>query len=326
MAAFGQNSTKESNTVDPEDVPKATKLYTDIANQVATVTDFLQSILKKVKNGEVETRKGISFLEIKHQLLLSYLTNLAYLMLRKSEGKKLQGDEAIDRLVEIRTVLEKMRPIDQKLRYQVDKLIKTATMGEIAPNDPRRFKPNPDNLVSKLQTADSEGGDDNDDEDEKTPEVQKYVPPKVAAMHFDGDLTVKERKEMQLEKAKRRALSSSLIRELRDQYNEGPEEISERENSAARKAHDAAKHQQEFEEGNFIRLPVTRKEKKLSRKRERMTGLEGLTRFDNISALSHNLGDDDEFEPQSKKKKLSSKLRKGGKKKLAKRRKKFHKK
>lgn len=72
-------------------------------------------------------------------------------MLMKSEGKKLEGDKTIERLVETRTVLEKMRPVDMKIRYQVDKLIKTATSGEIAPNDPRRFKPNPDNLVSKVR-------------------------------------------------------------------------------------------------------------------------------------------------------------------------------
>jgi hypothetical protein len=32
----------------------------------------------------------------------------------------------IKRLVELRTTLEKIRPIDQKLKYQVDKLLKTA--------------------------------------------------------------------------------------------------------------------------------------------------------------------------------------------------------
>lgn len=48
--------------------------------------------------------QGISFLEMKHQLLLSYLTNLTFVMLKKVQGQSIQGDEAVERLVEIRTV------------------------------------------------------------------------------------------------------------------------------------------------------------------------------------------------------------------------------
>ena len=48
-------------------------------------------------------------------------------------------------------VLERIKPIDQKLRYQIDKLIKAANTGQaIGRNDPLQFKPNPDALVSKV--------------------------------------------------------------------------------------------------------------------------------------------------------------------------------
>ena len=48
--------------------------------------------------------QGISFLEVKYQLLLSYLVNLTYVMLRKSHGQNVEGEESVERLVEIRTV------------------------------------------------------------------------------------------------------------------------------------------------------------------------------------------------------------------------------
>ena len=80
----------------------------------------------------------------------SYLTDLSYIMLRKAKGQSINGDPAVLRLAENRTVLEKMRPIDQKLTYQIDKLIKTAATGVPAENDPLRFKPNPDGLVSRV--------------------------------------------------------------------------------------------------------------------------------------------------------------------------------
>ena len=70
-------------------------------------------------------------------------------MLRKCSGKKIEGEPAIERLVKLRTVMEKIRPIEQKLRYQVDKLVSIAESGHVADNDPLRFKPNPDNLLPK---------------------------------------------------------------------------------------------------------------------------------------------------------------------------------
>ena len=48
--------------------------------------------------------QGISFLEVKYELLLSYLINLTYVMLRKSHGQSIEGDNSVERLVEIRTV------------------------------------------------------------------------------------------------------------------------------------------------------------------------------------------------------------------------------
>lgn len=43
-----------------------------------------------------------------------------------------------------------MRPIDQKLKYQVDKVIRLAATGGAASDDPMRFKANPDSLESKV--------------------------------------------------------------------------------------------------------------------------------------------------------------------------------
>ena len=52
--------------------------------------------------------------------------NLCYLIGQKCIGKSIEGDLAIERLIEIRTVLEHIRPIDQKLKYQIEKFVKIA--------------------------------------------------------------------------------------------------------------------------------------------------------------------------------------------------------
>ena len=43
-----------------------------------------------------------------------------------------------------------MRPIEHKLKYQIDKLVKTAVEGQTDANDPLKFKPNPQNLDYKV--------------------------------------------------------------------------------------------------------------------------------------------------------------------------------
>lgn len=47
-------------------------------------------------------------------------------------------------------MLERMRPVEHKLRYQIDKLLKIATTGKFETGDPLQFKANPDNLISKV--------------------------------------------------------------------------------------------------------------------------------------------------------------------------------
>ena len=59
---------------------------------------------------------------------------MAQLMLHKSSGKSIADIESRNRMIEIRIVLEKIRPLDHKLKYQIDKLIKTAiTGGQLTP-------------------------------------------------------------------------------------------------------------------------------------------------------------------------------------------------
>merc|ERR1712038_2037234 len=74
---------------------------------------------------------------------------------------KIENDPAIERLVTNRTVLEKIRPIEQKLKYRIDKAVKVADTGQVSAADPMNFKANPAALVSKL-------GDGDDDEEEET--------------------------------------------------------------------------------------------------------------------------------------------------------------
>merc|ERR1719209_808502 len=64
--------------------------------------------------------RGIDFLDIKNGLLAEYNTNLAYLVMKKTRGELIEGDKVVERLCYLRTMLEKIRPIEHKLKFQVD--------------------------------------------------------------------------------------------------------------------------------------------------------------------------------------------------------------
>lgn len=293
-----------------ESLEKACSLLKDIGDKCKDATSHVKALCKKAENGDFNTSKGISFLEVKYQLLLSYLINLTYVMLKKARGESIKGEPSIKRLVEVRTVLEKMRPIDQKLKYQVDKVIRLATTGTIDSNDPMRFKANPDSLASKLDGEESDSGSGSESDDEKKSNI--YRPPKLSAMHYDGDETVEDKRQKQVDSLRKRALNSDLMQELKDQYYEGPQEIRESRDIHRMKADKSANDRQRYEEDHFVRLSVSRKDKHSSRKMATVSSLNNLTQFDSLSGLDLEAGATMEDIP-SKKRKLA-KGNKGGKK------------
>ena len=86
-------------------------------------------------------------------LLLDYCIHVAFFLLLKLEGQRVDGHAVIDRLVESRLFLEKIKPMESKLKYQIDKLIRAAVAGvpsnRPAAVDPLHFKPRPEALVEK---------------------------------------------------------------------------------------------------------------------------------------------------------------------------------
>ncbi|KAI0132987.1 Sas10/Utp3/C1D family protein [Xylariales sp. AK1849] len=87
-------------------------------------------------------QNGVSLLDSKNELLLSYLQNLVFLILLKIRDAKrsaaLSDDDdkesnatlsgaVTEKLVELRLYLEKgVRPLEEKLRYQLDKILRAA--------------------------------------------------------------------------------------------------------------------------------------------------------------------------------------------------------
>ena len=86
----------------------------------------------------------MSYLEMKYNLLMSYCTFLAFYLLLKVEGKSVDNPPVIYKLAHIKTLFEKLKPLDQKLQYQIDKMMRLSEAHDTmaASKSILKYKPN----------------------------------------------------------------------------------------------------------------------------------------------------------------------------------------
>ncbi|XP_023334808.1 neuroguidin isoform X2 [Eurytemora carolleeae] len=288
-----QGRTDENRT--EQDRTEMSKLLEEIAKGAKDTRTTVQNLIKDIKEGGAR-KEGISFLDLKNRLLASYISNLGFLQLKKMQGKGLEEESAVHRLIEIRTVLEKIRPIDQKLRYQVDKLVNIAENGVIDENDPLRFKPNPANLLSKLDDE----SENEDEEASKNPSEQKFKPPmNVPQYYMEGRGEDKGLEEG--EKSKKRAISKSIMESIKEQYLDTPEEVSHKVDTMRQKFIEEERERIRLEEDNFIRLPVTKADRL---KRKQMMTMSSVG--DDLTSFGKSFYDDQAPSSGGKKKRKAS--------------------
>src|SRR4051812_36625606 len=112
-----------------------------LVSLLATLTTSIESATQALpEDGIIPPKEGISLLDVKNELLLSYVQNLVFLILLKLRARSKTGnateaddessglqEEVTKKLVELRVYLEKgVRPLENRLKYQIDKIIRTA--------------------------------------------------------------------------------------------------------------------------------------------------------------------------------------------------------
>ncbi|XP_052171650.1 uncharacterized protein LOC127787630 [Diospyros lotus] len=107
-----------------KEAPQLAALLEDMKGGLDTLRSKVHALTAKVKAIHFPTADGISYLEAKHLLLLNYCQFLVYYLLRKAKGLSVEGHSVVRSLVEIRLFLEKVRPSDKKMQYQIQKLTK----------------------------------------------------------------------------------------------------------------------------------------------------------------------------------------------------------
>ncbi|KAL3925156.1 MAG: hypothetical protein SGILL_000598 [Bacillariaceae sp.] len=204
-----------NSTVDPATASLQETLQKIQGSLLPSVEEL---VISNRSNTTPPSKKGLDFLHAKNTLLLSYIidwmvelrenANVAGARAggeeEKEESDSISQDEEESksrrqRLLEMRTVLEKTRGLDKKLRYQIDKLLASAAGSDSfvtvtradadtedqdtsartafnnpsvsVPEDPLQFRPDPKSLLrdddENSEEEDGESDDSDDDDDLK---------------------------------------------------------------------------------------------------------------------------------------------------------------
>ncbi|GAC72975.1 hypothetical protein PANT_8c00006 [Moesziomyces antarcticus T-34] len=345
-AATMASSSTTAAHVSPNDL---TKLLTTIHKSVSTLSDSVRAFEKDVSQSASSDPTenpfaypdGISLLTVKNEAMLDYLHHIVALSIAKISGRSLASasgassasqsnasasTDLVQNMVKLRLMLEKLRPLENRLKYQMDKLLRAAAdadkevmLGRAAPasdvngksrskrrtgdddddasDDDLAFRPNPSAFMQDKARAlskpsksndhrsrsnrDSDSDSDSDDQGGKT---AVYRPPKLVPMSYDPDARSNKKDPRFADKPSSITRNSALLSDLTASMSANPYEASSggvgvggrgrlASNTSARAK--ALARMDEFEEENFTRLVMSKKDARKRRRDEADVALGG---------------------------------------------------
>lgn len=263
-----------------DDAPKLLAALKEMKDGLDLVRSKVESLTRKVRKGQLPTGDGIGYLEAKHHLLLGYCQDLVYYLLRKAKGLSVDGHPVVRSLVEIRLFLEKIRPIDKKMEYQIQKLTNAADSAaaqdkvpdaqpvqQQGEDDLLRYRPNPDMMDTKL-AQDGQGNNGG-----------IYRPPKIQPVSME-DRRSKDNSRRE-EALARKAMDNPYLKEMIDAAADRPEEWKESAGDESKEYLNYTRRreqQEKAEQEMFTRAPVTKREKYMEKQMiKQLNDVQGLT-------------------------------------------------
>jgi U3 small nucleolar ribonucleoprotein protein LCP5 len=215
--------TAAENTASISDLSSILETLTACLNSASTSLPSADEPEEKSSNPTVlPPADGISLLDTKAELLLSYLQNLIFLVLFQLRGRgksDSQGgvsqDDIARKLTELRVYIDKgVKPLEGRLKYQIDKVVKAAEDAERATKGSgkagKKNKQRHEKEANESEQSDqSEEEDDDEEEDEDEKIDEMAYRPNVTA--FSKNIQQKSDKEARTTTSKDRGQPSDGI-------------------------------------------------------------------------------------------------------------------
>eukprot|EP00873_Tetraselmis_striata_P000222 jgi/Tetstr1/420486/TSEL_011599.t1 len=284
--------------------PELLALLQELQSHLGELRYRIGPLLEEVRAGGMGvTKEGVSLLEAKNILMLHYCQCIVFYCLLKAEGKPVKDHPVILRLVQLRAYLEKIRPVEKKLEYQIQKLLAVAAAGDkgsvgggvglLAEGEEEllQYKPRL-GALAKAAAGDGKGHVGGAGEEGEVKEGGMYRAPRlnpVAMEDGPGTRAARRREERAGKESVRRAARSETVRELMAELEGAPEEVrgaggtsAGLEGREALRARQRREARDEAEEEAFVRVALTKDERKRERALRR-TGLSGHGMLDDFA-------------------------------------------
>ncbi|KAL7219600.1 hypothetical protein ACSBR2_012622 [Camellia fascicularis] len=116
-------SKEEQMDVVYSSAPELVGLLSELSDALDELENKVNPLLSKVKKGGNSMKGGMNYMEVKQLLLLAYCQAITFHLLLKSEGNPVRDHPVIARLVEIKTLLDKVKQLDENLPSELEDVL-----------------------------------------------------------------------------------------------------------------------------------------------------------------------------------------------------------
>ncbi|GMP55126.1 hypothetical protein CsSME_00020041 [Camellia sinensis var. sinensis] len=116
-------SKEEQMDVVYSSAPELVGLLSELSDALDELENKVNPLLSKVKKGGNSMKGGMHYMEVKQLLLLAYCQAITFYLLLKSEGNPVRDHPVIARLVEIKTLLDKVKQLDENLPSELEDVL-----------------------------------------------------------------------------------------------------------------------------------------------------------------------------------------------------------
>lgn len=301
-----------------QELPDLQELVSNLKNNAIGMRLKLAEVQDELAASGTDQTKSLSIVNLRTEVLLEYWSYLSLFSIMKLNGDQIAGHPIIDRLLYLKQVLSKLKPVYKKMDFQISRLVGMAgkKADEINLNnqeDLMMMRPN-------LAFEDFEGGDgamdqefEDEDDDDRTKiskkvrdRIEKKVDRAMDSGYGEMDKSQKkdfiraiqekreriskeDRKKEQFSDFKRkRLLGSKFVQDMDNELAQRPHETEKRANING--VYDPMQDKRDkYDESNFSHTVLTKEQKKTINKRvnriKQQSRVDDLTELDDIGEL-----------------------------------------
>ncbi|KAL0322744.1 UNVERIFIED_CONTAM: Something about silencing protein 10 [Sesamum angustifolium] len=103
--------------------PELIGLLSELNDALEQLENKVDPLVDKIRERESTKKSGMHYLEVKQLLLQTFCQAITFYLLLKSEGQPVRDHPVVSRLVEIKSLLDKIKEMDENLPFDMEDIV-----------------------------------------------------------------------------------------------------------------------------------------------------------------------------------------------------------